>query len=29
MRKIAYLLTDWRNMTEFASGFLQPNFREW
>lgn len=29
MRKIGSLLTDWRNMTEFASGFLQPNFREW
>jgi phosphonate transport system permease protein len=29
MRKIGSLLTDWRNMTEFASGFLQPNFHEW
>jgi len=29
MRKIGSLVTDWRNMTEFASGFLQPNFREW
>lgn len=29
MRKAGSLFTDWRNMTEFASGFLQPNFRDW
>lgn len=23
------LITDWRNMAEFTSGFLQPNFHEW
>lgn len=29
MRKITMLVTDWRNMTEFASGFMQPDFRDW
>ena len=26
MYKIVGLVTDWRNMAEFASGFLTPNF---
>ncbi len=29
MRKATALFTDWRNMAEFASGFLRPNFRDW
>ncbi len=29
MSKAANLLTDWRNMAEFGSAFLQPNFHEW
>ena len=29
MRKIGSLFTDWRNMAEFASGFLRPDFRDW
>ncbi len=29
MRKVGQLVTDWRNMAEFASGFLRPNFHEW
>lgn len=29
MHKVGSLFTDWRNMTEFASGFLRPNFQEW
>jgi phosphonate transport system permease protein len=29
MWKAANLVTDWRNMTEFGSAFLRPNFREW
>ena len=29
MRKIGALFTDWRNMAEFASGFLRPDFRDW
>jgi phosphonate transport system permease protein len=29
MRKITALVTDWRNMAEFGSGFLRPNFRDW
>jgi phosphonate transport system permease protein len=29
MRKITSLVTDWRNMAEFGSGFLRPNFRDW
>jgi phosphonate transport system permease protein len=28
MAKVRLLFTDWRNMTEFASGFLQPDFRD-
>ncbi len=27
MYKVASLVTDWRNMAEFASGFTEPNFR--
>lgn len=26
MHKVANLVTDWRNMVEFASGFAEPNF---
>ena len=29
MYKIVGLVTDWRNMAEFASGFLTPNFANW
>ena len=29
MSKAVYLVTDWRNMAEFASGFLKPSFRDW
>jgi phosphonate transport system permease protein len=29
IRKFASLWTDWRNMAEFASAFLKPNFRYW
>jgi phosphonate transport system permease protein len=29
MWKAANLITDWRNMAEFGSAFLNPNFREW
>jgi phosphonate transport system permease protein len=29
MRKIGSLFTDWRNMAEFASGFLRPDFSDW
>ena len=29
MYKIVGLFTDWRNMAEFASGFLTPNFANW
>lgn len=29
MNKVLLLFTDWRNMAEFASGFLRPSFREW
>lgn len=29
MRKIGSLFTDWRNMAEFTSGFLRPDFRDW
>lgn len=29
MWKVANLVTDWRNMAEFGSAFLQPNFRDW
>jgi phosphonate transport system permease protein len=28
MSKAGLLVTDWRNMTEFASGFMQPDFRD-
>jgi phosphonate transport system permease protein len=29
MYKIGGLITDWRNMAEFASGFMRPNLRDW
>ena len=29
MRKIGHLFTDWRNMAEFGSGFLRPDFSDW
>jgi phosphonate transport system permease protein len=29
MHKAGSLITDWRNMAEFASGFMQPNFYHW
>jgi phosphonate transport system permease protein len=29
MHKSVNVFTDWRNMAEFASGFLRPNFHEW
>lgn len=29
LRKSVGLITDWRNMAEFASGFMKPNFYEW
>lgn len=29
MSKAALLITDWRNMAEFGSAFLQPDFRDW
>lgn len=29
MHKIGALFTDWRNMAEFASGFLSPSFENW
>lgn len=29
MRKVTMLVTDWRNMAEFASGFMAPDFRDW
>jgi len=29
MYKIGGLITDWRNMTEFASGFAKPSFANW
>lgn len=29
MSKTSLLITDWRNMAEFASGFLNPKFRDW
>ncbi len=29
MRKATMLVTDWRNMTEFASGFMSPDFQDW
>ena len=29
MSKATSLFTDWHNMAEFGSAFLQPNFHEW
>lgn len=29
MSKVTRLVTDWRNMAEFASGFMSPDFRDW
>lgn len=29
MGKSVLLFTDWRNMAEFATGFMKPNFRDW
>lgn len=29
MYKIVGLVTDWRNMADFASGFLRPSLRDW
>lgn len=29
MHKATMLVTDWRNMAEFMTGFLRPNFHEW
>ena len=29
MHKASLLITDWQNMAEFGSAFLQPNFRDW
>jgi phosphonate transport system permease protein len=29
MQKTILLFTDWRNMADFASGFMKPNFRDW
>jgi phosphonate transport system permease protein len=29
MYKIGGLLTDWRNMAEFAAGFLRPSLKDW
>ncbi len=29
MSKAANLVTDWRNMAEFGSAFLHPNFHDW
>ncbi len=29
MYKAVGLITDWRNMTQFASGFMEPNFSNW
>jgi phosphonate transport system permease protein len=29
MHKATALVTDWRNMAEFLTGFLKPNFHEW
>ena len=29
MSKSVNLITDWRNMAEFAGGFMQPNFVNW
>lgn len=29
MFRVTSLVTDWRNMAEFGSAFLHPNFRDW
>ncbi|MCG8560902.1 MAG: phosphonate ABC transporter, permease protein PhnE [Hyphomicrobiales bacterium] len=29
MKNFTLLFTDWRNMAEFAGGFLNPNFHDW
>jgi phosphonate transport system permease protein len=29
MSKSTSLITDWRNMVDLLSGFMQPNFRDW
>ena len=29
LHKAAMLVTDWRNMAEFANGFINPNFHDW
>lgn len=29
MWKVANLVTDWRNMAEFGSAFINPNFHDW
>ena len=29
MQKVSLLVTDWRNMAEFGSAFMEPNFRDW
>ncbi|MFM1815292.1 MAG: hypothetical protein RLZ98_1987, partial [Pseudomonadota bacterium] len=29
MYKSVSLITDWRNMAEFGSAFLKPNFHDW
>jgi phosphonate transport system permease protein len=29
MFRVTALVTDWRNMAEFGSAFLHPNFRDW
>jgi len=29
MYRVTALFTDWRNMAEFGSAFLHPNFRDW
>ena len=29
MSNASALVTDWRNMAEFASAFLSPNFHDW
>src|SRR5882757_9498435 len=29
MFRVSALFTDWRNMAEFGSAFLRPNFHDW
>ena len=29
MHKVSLLVTDWRNMAEFGSAFMEPNFNDW